>query len=100
RGADGNTPPWNPAAEELFGWTSEEAVGRNITLIIPEDLHHEEEVMLGKLVRGEMVNDYETVRMKRDGTTFPISLTISPLKSADGRIIGASKIGRDISDRA
>ena len=97
---DGTITSWNPAAEELFGWTSEEAVGRNIALIIPEDLHHEEETMLAKLVRGEMINDYETVRMKKDGTTFPISLTISPLKSADGRIIGVSKIGRDISDRA
>lgn len=94
---DGIITSWNKSAERLFGYTAEEAVGLHITLIIPQDRRQEETAILAKLKRGERVEHFETVRMRRDGTTFDISLTISPVRDAAGRIIGASKVARNIT---
>lgn len=88
---------WNRGAERIFGYTAAEAVGQSITMIIPPDRLHEEEMILAKLRRGERIEHYETVRHRKDGTEIDISLTISPIKDASGRIIGVSKIARDIS---
>lgn len=90
---------WNKAAERLFGYTAEEAVGQPITILIPPDRPNEEPNILARLRRGERVDHFETVRRHKDGTLLDISLTISPVKNAQGTIIGASKIARDISER-
>jgi PAS domain S-box-containing protein len=96
---DGIITSWNRGAERLFGYTAEEAVGQHITLIVPTDRRHEEATILEKLKRGERVDHFETIRIRKDGTTLEISLTISPVKDAAGRVTGASKVARDISDR-
>src|SRR5690349_24033725 len=88
---------WNKGAENIFGYTAEEAIGQNIILIIPPDRREEETEILARLRRGETVDHFETVRMRKDGTTFEISVTIYPLKDSTRRVIGASKLGRDIS---
>lgn len=90
---------WNPAASRIFGYTPEEIIGRSILTLIPEDLHHEEDMILGKIRAGQRVEHFETVRMRKNGERFDIAVTISPVKDASGRVIGASKIARDISDR-
>ena len=90
---------WNRGAERLFGYTAEEAIGQPITLIIPHDRRDEETAIIERIRRGEMVEHFETIRVAKDGTLLDISLTISPLRDARGRIIGASKIARDISAR-
>jgi PAS domain S-box-containing protein len=90
---------WNRGAERLFGYTVDEAVGQPIFLIIPDDRKAEEEDVLARLRRGERIDHFETVRLSKDGRQIPISLTVSPVKDGSGRIIGASKIARDISDR-
>lgn len=90
---------WNAAAERIFGYSAEEMIGRPITTIIPEDLRHEEAEIIGKIRRGVRIEHYDTVRMKKDGTRFDVSLTVSPLKNSRGVIVGASKIARDISER-
>jgi PAS domain S-box-containing protein len=96
---DGIIRTWNKGAERTFGYTAEEAVGRHITLIIPEDRHHEEDMVLGKVRRGETVDHFETVRRRKDGQLLNISLTVSPIRDAHGQVIGASKIARDITER-
>src|SRR5688572_7311555 len=96
---DGVIRSWNPAAERMFGWTAAEAVGRHITLIIPEERHAEEGGVLARLRRGDSVDHFETVRVAKDGRRIDIALTVSPLRDADGRIVGASKIARDITGR-
>jgi PAS domain S-box-containing protein len=96
---DGTITSWNPAAERMFGYAAGDVVGRNITIIIPEEYRHEETAVLGKIARGEIVDRFETVRTHKDGTRVNVSLTVSPVLSSDGRIIGASKIARDIGDR-
>jgi PAS domain S-box-containing protein len=96
---DGIITSWNGAAERIFGYTASEAVGRHITLIIPKDRHAEEEQVLAQLRRGERVDHFETVRVRKDGSEIDISLTVSPVRNASGVVIGASKIARDISDR-
>ena len=90
---------WNKSAERLFGYTADEAVGRSITMLIPSDRLDEEPKILEQLKRGERVDHFETIRVRKDGSPLNISLTISPVKGADGRIIGASKIARDITER-
>lgn len=90
---------WNRAAERMFGWTADEVVGRSIRIIIPPDRQAEEDHVLSRIVRGETVDHFETIRMKKDGTLFPISVTISPIRDPSGRVIGASKIARDITQR-
>ncbi|HTI08305.1 MAG TPA: PAS domain S-box protein [Puia sp.] len=90
---------WNAGACQVFGYTEEEAVGRSITMLIPPDRQEEEQMILNRIYRGEAVKHFETIRVKKDGTLLPISLTISPVKNSKGGIIGASKIARDISDK-
>jgi PAS domain S-box-containing protein len=90
---------WNHGAERIFGWTAAEAVGRHITLIIPEERRAEEDDVLARIRRGEMVDHFETVRVTKDGRHVNISLTVSPVKDPTGRIIGASKIARDVTER-
>jgi PAS domain S-box-containing protein len=97
---DGVITSWNKSAERLFGYTAAEAIGQPVaTLLIPEDRQNEEPEILNRLRRGERVDHFETVRRRKDGTLLDISLTISPVKDAEGKIIGASKIARDISER-
>jgi len=96
---DGVITSWNRGAERLFGWTAAEAVGRHITLVIPRERWPEEADVLGRVRRGERVDHYETVRVTKDGQLLDISLTVSPLRDATGRIVGASKIARDVSER-
>jgi PAS domain S-box-containing protein len=90
---------WNKGAERLFGYAAEEAVGQNITLIIPPERRDEERTIIEQLTRGERVDHFETVRMRKDGSLLDVSLTISPMKDASGRVVGASKLGRDITER-
>ncbi len=90
---------WNTGAERLFGYAAEEAVGQNITLIIPPDRRDEERAIIERLTRGERVDHFETVRMRKDGSLLDVALTISPMKDAGGRIVGASKLARDITER-
>ena len=90
---------WNKGAEQLFGYAAEEAVGRNITLIIPPERRDEERMILEQLTRGERVDHFETVRMRKDGSLLDVSLTISPMKDVSGRVVGASKLARDITEQ-
>ncbi len=90
---------WNQGAERLFGYRAVEAVGQSITLIIPPERLNEEPAILERLRRGERVDHFETVRVAKDGRRLDISLTISPVRDSNGRIIGASKIARDITAR-
>ena len=90
---------WNEGARRIFGYEADEIVGQSILRLIPEDLHHEEEFILGKIRSGERIEHFETTRQRKNGERFPISVTISPIKDDDGTIVGASKIGRDISER-
>nr|WP_282563083.1 PAS domain S-box protein [Rhizobium sp. RCAM05973] len=90
---------WNDSAERLFGYPPEEAIGKPITMIIPPDRLDEEPLILGRIRRGERVDHFETVRQRKDGTLVEISLTISPIRDDHGRVVGASKIARDITDR-
>ncbi len=96
---DGIITAWNPAAERLFGFTAPEAIGRSIRMIVPADRQTEEDDVLRRLRRGETIEHMETVRIRKDGTPINIALTVSPIRDADGRITGASKIARDIGER-
>ncbi len=96
---DGFITSWNAGAERLFGFTSAEAVGKHITIIIPEERLEEERQILARLRAGKRVEHFETIRRRRDGSLVDISLTVSPVKDLFGNIIGASKIARDISER-
>jgi PAS domain S-box-containing protein len=90
---------WNSGAERLFGYDAREAVNKPITIIIPPDRYSEEQRILDSISRGEPVEHYETVRRHKNGTLFNVSLTVSPIKDGEGRVIGASKIARDITER-
>jgi PAS domain S-box-containing protein len=90
---------WNKAAERLFGYTAAEAIGQSIRMLIPADRQSEEDAVLARIREGESVSHYETIRQHKDGTLIPISLTVSPIYDAEGRVIGASKIARDIRER-
>ncbi|HEU4684349.1 MAG TPA: PAS domain S-box protein [Nitrospira sp.] len=94
---NGAIQTWNKAAESIFGYTAAEVIGRSILLIIPPERHQEEADILARLVRGERIDHYETVRRRKDGCHIDVSLTVSPVRNAAGAIIGASKIVRDIS---
>ncbi len=96
---DGVILSWNRAAERIFGWTAAEAVGRHITLIIPRERWPEEDDILARLRRGERIDHFETIRITKDGRLIDISLTVSPVRDASGRIVAASKIARDITER-
>ena len=96
---DGIITSWNRGAERLFGYTAQEAAGQSITMLIPPDRLAEEPDILERIRRGEWIEHYETVRRRKDGTLLDISLTVSPIIDAQGTIVGASKIARDITDR-
>ena len=96
---NGIVTSWNRAACEMFGYTAEEMIGVSIRTIIPADRQQEEDEVLARIRLGDRVNHFETIRRRKDGTLVPISLTVSPVFDRDGRIIGASKIARDISER-
>ena len=96
---DGIITSWNRGAERLFGYSAQEIIGKPVTILIPEDRLDEEPEILNRVRRGEHIDHYDTVRRRKNGSLIDISLTISPLKDADGRIIGASKIARDITER-
>ena len=90
---------WNPAAERMFGFTAAEAVGRSITMIIPDEYLPEEQYVLARVRQGLGVDHYETIRRRKDGSRIEISLTVSPIRLPDGTVIGASKIARDITEQ-
>ncbi|HEX3819784.1 MAG TPA: PAS domain S-box protein [Candidatus Sulfotelmatobacter sp.] len=96
---DGTITSWNHSAERLFGYKAQEAIGQHITLIVPWERRSEEEDILRRLARGERVEHFETVRRRKDGAYLDTSLTISPIRDAAGRVIGASNVARDISER-
>src|SRR5918911_1883229 len=93
---EGTILSWNAGAERLYQYSAEEAIGRNISLIIPPERDGELERILQRIGRGERVHHLETVRVRKDGTRLDVSVTISPIKDAEGKIIGASAITRDI----
>jgi len=90
---------WNAAAERLFGYLAEEVVGKSVTILIPPEREDEEPAILERLARGERIDHYETVRRRKDGTLIDVSLTVSPVRNKEGKIVGASKIVRDIAER-
>ena len=90
---------WNKGAGQMFGYAAEEVIGKPITILMPLDRYDEETEIIGRIRRGERVDHYETIRQRKDGTLLNISLTVSPMRDAQGRIIGASKIARDITER-
>jgi PAS domain S-box-containing protein len=94
---DGIITSWNKSAQRIFGYTPEEAIGQHITLVIPPERHAEETDILSRLRRGERVDHFHTVRRRKDGSLFDVSLTISPVRDSSGRVVGASKVARDIT---
>jgi PAS domain S-box-containing protein len=96
---EGTILSWNPGAERLYGYTAAEAIGQPVTMLIPPDRPDEEPRILEQIRRGNPVDHYETVRQRKDGTLIHVSLTVSPIRDADGRVTGASKIARDITER-
>jgi PAS domain S-box-containing protein len=90
---------WNKSAERIFGWTEEEIVGRSVLTIIPPELHRDEPTILAKIRAGERIEHFETVRVGKNGKRIDISLTVSPVKDQNGKIIGAAKIARDITQQ-
>jgi PAS domain S-box-containing protein len=95
----GTITNWNRGAERIFGYLAEEVIGKSIKVLIPREHQSEEDTILERLRRGERIDHYETVRQRKDGEPLDVSLTISPIKDANGHIIGASKIARDITER-
>ena len=96
---DGVITSWNSGAERIFGYTAAEAVGQPITIVIPKDRHDEERTILTRIRRGERIDHFETVRQRKHGSLIVVSLTVSPVKNAEGKIVGASKIARDITEQ-
>ena len=90
---------WNIGAERLFGYLAEEAIGKHISILIPPHLLQEEETIIDRVRRGQRIEHYETVRQRKHGSLIDISITVSPIRNAQGKVVGASKIARDISDR-
>ena len=96
---DGIITSWNRGAERVFGYTADEAVGQPITIVIPEDRQDEERKILTRIRRGERIEHFETIRQRKHGSLIWVSLTISPVKNPQGKIVGASKIARDITEQ-
>ena len=96
---DGVITSWNRGAERLFGYTADEIVGKSVTMLIPADRQDEEPEIIGRIRRGDRVEHYETVRLRKNGSLVDISLSVSPVRGANGDIIGAAKIARDITER-
>lgn len=99
KGVDGRITDWNPGAERLYGYTRDEIVGRPIQTVVPPERVEEEQDILARIARGETVLPFETVRVRKDGTRLDVSLTVSPIRDESGRLVGASAIARDITDR-
>jgi PAS domain S-box-containing protein len=96
---DGIITSWNKGAERLFGYLAEEVIGRSVSILIPPERHPEESVIIRRIRRGDRIEHYETVRRRKDGSLIDVSLTVSPMRDAEGKIVGASKIARDITER-
>jgi PAS domain S-box-containing protein len=96
---DGIITSWNRGAERVFGYTAEEAVGQPITIVIPHDRLDEERSILTRIRRGERIDHFETIRQRKHGSLIVVSVTVSPVKNAEGKIVGASKIARDITEQ-
>jgi PAS domain S-box-containing protein len=96
---DGIISSWNKSAERIFGYTAEEAIGKPVTILSPPERHEEEPEILARIRRGERVDHYETVCQCKDGSLIDISQTVSPVTNAQGEIVGASKIARDVTER-
>jgi PAS domain S-box-containing protein len=96
---DGIITSWNRGAERVFGYAAEEAIGQPITMVIPQDRQDEERTILTRIRRGERIDYFETVRQRKHGSLIVVSLTVSPVKNAEGKIVGASKIARDITEQ-
>jgi PAS domain S-box-containing protein len=96
---DGIITSWNNGAERIFGYTADEVIGKSVTILIPEGHVNEEPTILAQLRAGKRIEHYETVRVRKDGQLIDISLTVSPIKGPDGKIVGASKIARDITEQ-
>jgi PAS domain S-box-containing protein len=96
---DGRITSWNAGAERIFGYKADEMVGRSILTIIPEELRDEEKQIIAQLSRGERIDHFETVRVDKGGRRIDLSITVSPVRDPSGRVVGASKVARDISDR-
>lgn len=95
----GTITSWNAGAEKLFGYTAEEAVGRSVLMLLPPDQAEEERNILSRIVPGEPIEHFESVRLRKDGTRIDVAITVSPIRDEQGRIVGASKIARDITAR-
>src|SRR5882757_7188927 len=95
---DGIITTWNGGAERFFGYVAQEIIGKPITILIPPDRQKEEEAIMGRILRGQRVEHYETVRQRKHGDLIDISLSISPVRNAQGKVVGASKIARDITE--
>jgi len=96
---NGTIKSWNKAAERLFGYAAQEIVGKSVLVLIPDDRHAEERTIIERIRQGEKIEQYETLRRHKDGRLIPLSLTVSPVKDSQGRIVGASTIARDITER-
>ncbi|HEY1096288.1 MAG TPA: PAS domain S-box protein, partial [Alphaproteobacteria bacterium] len=91
---------WNPSAERIFGYKADEIIGKSILTIIPTERLHEEDDIIGKIHKGERVDHFETQRLHKNGTLLDLSITVSPIHDKNGKVIGASKVARDITDRS
>src|SRR5664280_2747641 len=96
---DGIVTSWNPAAERMYGYSSEEMLGKSIELHSPKDRSGEIKDILAKVKAGQPVEHFETERVRKDGTVFPVSLTVSPIRDPDGAVVGASTIARDVTEQ-
>src|SRR5437660_10170789 len=96
---DGIITSWNKGAERIFGYMAEEIIGKSIKVLIPREYHAEEDTILDRLRRGQRIEHYETVRQRKHGSLINVSLTVSPVADPQGKIVGASKIARDITER-
>jgi PAS domain S-box-containing protein len=99
KNVDGIITSWNRGAERVFGYTAEEVIGKSITVVIPQNRQDEERTILTRIKQGERIDQFETIRQRKDGSLIVVSLTVSPVKDAKGKIVGASKIARDITEQ-
>ncbi len=95
---DGIILSWNRGAQRVFGYTADEVIGQHVSMLMPPEYAEDSERILGRIRRGESVDHYETKRRRKDGTIIDVSLTVSPIRNAEGEVVGASKVGRDITE--